>query len=378
MKTTEKALMQSLLKENDYQCNADGRNFIAARMPVLTPRTLEEKKWKPILEYAEEVGGCKPGTSYSYPNAQGTTSQVKVTSLYDLPENMVNPYLVCFSGMMTAHLYAFEVIRWHVKKQSQLLPLLAIGKSGNKGLFDKVFNRTKGIVVKAEYEAYLRALCIMAPENYIRSNQRICEDMSTAGNFDEMYLFAQEKGLQEATFILCSGNYSYDKRLLAEGMLQLKKEKYANIKINLVLVHCPLYLNFNVPEGHISEIHLGYAAASLGPLMKDTVPFGTDATEGRYLMPGVDEADWSIFEELITNYSNMGWPDYQEILYNIEHKTAVENVIASDLYARQSFTAKAYDEGIISDIAHYQQKSKEYSGGDFLEYLRETPNSRFF
>lgn len=371
--------VRELLALNNYKCNADGRKFVADRITNIAPRTLDKEKWIKVLEYAEKVGGCVPGEEFSYSNAQGTTSVAKVTSLYDLPEDMVNPYLVVFSGMMTAHLYAMEVIRFYAKQKNELLPILAIGKGGNKGLYDKVFNREVGVMVKAEYEAYLRAISWMAPEDYVRANQRVCEDMDTNGNFDEMYLFCKEKGLEEATFVLCSGNFSYDKRLLAEGMLQLKDPKYADVKINLVLVHCPMKLDLRVPEGHISEILLGYMAASLGPLMKDTVPFGSDKTGERYLMSGVAEADWNVFEELITDYSNMGWPNYQEILYGVEHETAVENIILSDLYARDSFNAEYYENAILHDIFEYEDLIGLWDREEnFMEYLKKTPDMMYF
>lgn len=371
--------VRELLIQNGYKCNADGRKFVADRITNITPRTFDVEKYIKVLKYAEEVGGCIPGTNYDYPNAQGTVSTAQVTSLYDLPKDMVNPYLVVFSGMMTAHLCAMEAIRFYAKQTNSLLPILAIGKGGNKGLFDKVFNRDKGMMIKAEYEAYLRAMSFMAPKKYVRANQRVCEDMTTHGNFDEMYKFAKAEGLEEATFVLCSGNFSYDKRLLAEGMLQLKNPEYADVKINLVLVHCPMFLGMCVPEGHISEILLGYVAASLGPLMKDTIPFGSDAAGERYLMPGVAEADWKIFEELITDFSNMGWPDYQKLLYGVNHEEAVENIILSDLYARDSFNAEYYDNALLNDIFEYQAFIDPWSGNNnFLGYLAQTTDVKYF
>lgn len=371
--------VRELLAQNNYMCNADGRNFVADNISSFPKREISGHFYDEFFWYAEEIGGCKPGEEFSYPNAQGTTSVAKVTSLYDLPEGMVNPHLVVFSGMMTAHLYAMEVIRSYAKQTNSLIPVVAIGDGGNKGLYENVFNREEGVMITAEYEAYLNCLSLMAPESYVRANQRVCKDRTTHGNFDEMYNFAKAKGLEEATFVLCSGNFSYDKRLLAEGMLQLKDEKYSDVKINLVLAHCPIKLDLNVPEGHISEILLGYVAASLGPLMKDTIPFGSDAAGERYLMPGVKEADWKIFEELITDFSNMGWPNYQELLYGVNHEEAVENIILSDLYARGSFTAEDYDKAILKDIFEYQcMMDVWYSDQDFLEYLKGTPDMKYF
>ena len=52
----------------------------------------------------------------------------------------------------------------------------------------------------------------------------------------------------------------------------------------------------------------------------------------------------------------MGWPDYQELLYGIDHETAVYNIIMSDLRARASFTPQMYDEAIDEDITIYMGK----------------------
>lgn len=124
-------------------------------------------------------------------------------------------------------------------------------------------------------------------------------------------------------------------------------------KVNLVLAHCPIFLPETltaVPEAKIYEIYLGYIAASLGPLKKDTVRFnGVTKSEKpeRYAMPGVFGADWERFRDIIVNYSNMGWPNYQEILYGIDHKEAVANIILSDLFARASYTPEEYDNGTV-------------------------------
>lgn len=371
--------LQSLLNENDWKCNADGRAFVANRLTEkLTPREFGNKKWLPVLKYAEEVGGFITDESFDYPNAQGNTSTARVCGLYNLPREMVNPYLVTFGGVMHAPLFGMEILRFHAKQTGKLLPLLCIGKGGNKGLFEKVFNRSEGLIRGTEYEAYLNIYEQMAPTDYVRTNQKVFEDMDTAGNLLELHRFACEQGLKEVTYVLCTGNPFYDKRLLAEWMLMLKEPIFADVKINLVLAHCPLFLGSAIPEGNISEILLGYVAASIGPLMKDTVPFGSDQPGERYLMPGVKEADWSVFEEVISCFSNMGWPNYMEILYNTDHKVAVSYIILSDLYARQSFSAENYD-FIEKDITDYIcHLGGKYKKGDFLQYLKNTDNQRYF
>lgn len=379
-----KSTIKGLLKENGYKCNADGRRFIADKVGALEPRKLDETKWLPVLEYAEQIGGCRPGEKYIYANAQGFLSTARVTSLYNLPEDMVNPVLVCFSGMMTAHLCAFEIIRFYAKQHDELLPLLAIGKSGNKGLYKTVFNREQGIMVDSEYNAYLNALEHLAPSKYVRANERVCKDMDTAGNFDELYQFAKETGHSEVTYILCSGNFSYDKRLLAEFLLKASAPEFKDVKINFVLAHCPIITNLKVVDGHLSETMLGYIAACLGPLMKNTVTFdGSSSSENpeRYLMPGVAEADWSVFKELICKFSNMGWPNYAELLYGTPHEEAVLDIILSDLHARGSFTKDSYDEGLAEDLEAYQQFVGKYEGGEnlahFIDYLQSTPEKYF-
>lgn len=371
--------LQNLLNENGWKCNADGRSYVADRITEqLTPRKFDRKKWLPVLEYAEKVGGGLPGEKYDYPNAQGGISTAQVVELYHLPKDMVNPYLVTFGGVMHAPLFGMEIIRFHAKQTGMLLPLLCIGKGGNKGLFETVFNRHNGLIRSTEYEAYLNIYEKMAPAEYVRANQKVFEDMDTAGNLLELHRFAWENGLKEVTFILCTGNPFYDKRLLAEWMLMLKEPAFADIKINLVLAHCPLFLGSSVPEGKISEILIGYAAASIGPLMKDTISFGSDQQGERYLMPGVKEADWSVFHELISCFSNMGWPNYMEILYGTDHKVAVSYIILSDLYARRSFNAESYD-FIEKDIAEYTScLNGKYTSGNFLEYLKKTDNRHYF
>ncbi len=380
MENLEKKVRE-LLVQNNWSCNAAGRKFVADRVELPKPHC-QSIRWMAVLNAAEEVGGCKPGETYAYIDARGEKAVACVYGLYDIPGDLTNPFIVCFSGMMTAHLYTMEAVRFYAQKHKSLLPLFCTGKEGNKGLFKEVFDRTNGLMVQTEAEAYMRPLSVLAPEKWVRRYERAVADTDTHGNFDEMYALAKSLGLKEATFLLCSGNFSYDKRLLAEGMLQLRDKKYADVKINLAIIHCPLWVGFSVPEGHISDLLLGYVAASLGPLMKDTAPLtlSPEAPKAeRYLLPGVAEADWAVFEELITHYSNMGWPNYQEILYGVNHEDAVTNIIMSDLYARASFTPEGYDHALWDDLEAYQELIGKYQKGqDFLDFLINTPDERFF
>lgn len=382
-----RAEVKDLLAQNEWKCNAAGRNFVAEKISELPqPHRFDENAKAEIidmLKYAEEVGGCKPGESFEYLNADGEKATANVYGLYDIPDGLVNPFVVCFSGHMAAYLFAFETVRWHLKTVGNVLPMFFTGKEGNKGLFKSVFERECGLMVKTEAEAYMRCLELMAPEYYVRRFEREVSDTDTKGNFSEMLALAKAQNLKEATFLLCSGNFSYDKRLLAEGMLELAKQEYKGIKINLAVIHCPIETNLSVPEGHISELLLGYVAASLGPLLKDTTPLRTDIapdlSKERYLLPGVAEADWSRFEDLIVNYSNMGWPNYQELLYGISHEEAVTNIIMADLRARNSFLPEQYDHALYTDIFMYHDFVGRYQyGKDFEEYLADSPDRKFF
>lgn len=377
----------ALLESNDFKCNAAGRAFMAERVKVLRPRPL-----KAISSYmfreAEKLGGLLPGMEFEYINAQGGKSKARVCSLYELPPNMKNPYLYVFSGVMTAPFYGFEILRFHYKRTKQILPFISSGKEGNKGLFKDVFYRddTHALIRKTEYDSYYAIMAQLADKNWVYQNYTQCDDDDTEGNLVELYEFAKGKGMGEITFIICSGNPFYDKRLLAEWMLQLKNERFKDVKINLVLCHCPQFYTGKwqaIPEARLTEIYLGYIAASIGPLAKDTISFDGEtesARPERYLMPGVKEANWKLFRDVIVDHSNMGWPNYQEILYGIDHKTAVANIILSDLFARASFTPKDYDNGIWGHITRYQR----FLGGaydpkqDFGDYLESTTDKRYF
>lgn len=374
--------VRELLIENGWKCNADGRKFIADRLSITEPRT-DNFDVNAALEAAIKIGSQKPGTTYRYFDANGDIARAQVYDLYDIPAELTNPFVICFSGMMTAHLYAMEAVRYHAMEVNELLPIFCTGKEGNKGLFKNVFDRTEGVMVQTEAEAYLRPLSYLAPEAWVRLYQRAVADIDTKGNFDEMYNLAKELGLGEITVLLCSGNFSYETRLLAEGMLALRNPKYADVTINLAVLHCPVCTDLAVPEGHFSELFWGYIAASVGPLMKDAAPltiYGEkDEKAERYLLPGTAEADWEPLREVITHYSNMGWPNYQELLYGVEHEEAVINIILSDLYARASFTPEGYDKALLEDIKTYQDFVGTYEKGtDFQKFLEWSTDYKFF
>ena len=217
----------NLLESNNFACNAAGRAFMAEHVQVLRPRPL-----KAISSYmfkeAEKLGGLEPGQTFEYPNAQGGTSVARVCSLYDLPANMKNTYLYVFSGVMTAPFYGFEILRFYYKRTKQILPFISSGKEGNKGLFKDVFYRDAphALINKTEYDSYYQIMAQLGDRSWVYQNYTPCEDDDTAGNLVELYEFAKSKGMGEITFVICSGNPFYDKRLLAEWMLQLKDEKF--------------------------------------------------------------------------------------------------------------------------------------------------------
>ena len=289
---------------------------------------------------------------------------------------------------MTAPFYGMEILGHYAEQTGELLPLLSSGKEGNKGLFKKLFYRKEGLIRKTEYDAYYAIMNRMGDHDWVYQNYEECNDDDTAGNLIEMYDFAKSRGFDEITFVICTGNPFYDKRLLAEWMWQLKDPKFSEVRVNLVLAHCPVFLTFNrvsVPEARMTEIYLGYIAACLGPLAKDTITLdGKTESEKpeRYLMPGVAEADWEEFRDIIVDYSNMGWPNYQEILYGIPHEEAVANIILSDVFAKASYSPRDYDYGIDGHIYRYQAfLGGAYSAtkhGSFLEYLKSTTDKKFF
>ena len=373
---------KELLASNGYKCNADGRRFMAEKVKA-TNRPLPDKVLR-LIRLAEIVGGCRPGERYDYPTPHGTMT-AKVVGLYDLPTDMVNPMVLYFSGCLTAPLYACEAIRWHAKRTGQLLDSLSCGKKGNKGLFLNVFNRKDGIVVGTEYNANYNIMELMAPREYVRKHERQFLDTNTMENLKSVYQMVEAEGMSEITLVLVTGQPWYDKRLLAEWMYELRKPDYSNVKINLVLAHCPLYLTGAMPEAHPSEILLGYIQASIGPLMKDTISFDgrtNSAKPERYLMSGVKETNWEALKDLIAYYGNMGWPNYEEILYSTPHEEAVENIILADLFARSSFTPEGYDNAVKADVLLYQHVVGKFSGTTEEEFLKwckeESTNRRFF
>ena len=373
---------KQLLASNNYACNADGRRFMAERVSVKYRHMLPYQTYW-LLPLAERIGGCRPGETYDYPTPHGTMT-AKVVDLYNLPSDMVNPMVHYFSGCLTAPLYAWEAIRWHVKRTGQLLDSLSCGKEGNKGLFLNVFDRKKGIVVGTEYNANYNIMELMAPRCYVRKHEREFLDTNTMENLKSVYQMAEADGMSKITLVLVTGQPWYDKRLLAEWMYELRKDDYSKVKINLVLAHCPLWLGGSLPEAHPSEIMLGYIQASIGPLMKDTISFDgkTDSAKPeRYLMPGVKESDWEAIRPIIAYYGNMGWPNYEELLYGTPHEEAVENIILADLFARASFSPELYDQAVLDDVRLYQKVIGTFSGiteEDFLSWCKTSPEKKFF
>ena len=223
-----KNFIMNELKKYEFKYNADVRKAIAQTLKANfgaypSPHDLCLKDWAPVIKAAIKVGGAVHGTKYAYRNAQGATSVAKVYDLYDIPFGLVNPVLVCFSGYMPAAIYTLEAFRAYYNKYNEYLPIAATGKGGNKGLFEEVFNRDKGLMIHSEAEAYMRILEEVLAYDWVRQFQREISDTDTKGNFAELYHLAKSKEWKEVTFILCSGQPWYTKRLLAEGMLEFGK-----------------------------------------------------------------------------------------------------------------------------------------------------------
>ena len=127
----------TLLQASNFACNAHARStmadFITEAFGLPEPHKLNLEEWAPVIEYAIEVSGAKHGTEYQYRNAQGSTSTAKVIDLYAIPDTLVNPFLICFSGYMPAALYTLEAYRAYMAKYGKELSLFATGQGGNKG-----------------------------------------------------------------------------------------------------------------------------------------------------------------------------------------------------------------------------------------------------
>ncbi|MFI3241080.1 MAG: hypothetical protein R3Y43_00770 [Alphaproteobacteria bacterium] len=342
---------KNFIAENGAICNADARRaflrYCEALGVVVPPRSKFNQKEEVAAAY--EVGSLMPGSEFVYPTNYGymTASVVDVNT--KLQKSTVPTYLVCFSGHQVAHLHTAEV---YYLNDDRVDGVLAIGKCGNKGLLETVYNREEGTMVWAEYEGYLRLLDQMLPEGVARANQQICEDTDTQGNFDEMYKFAKAKGLNRVRFVLCTGNPFYERRLLAELMLWLKSNA-KDVEMEIVVSHLPLKTDFNVYDGKMGEeMFFGYIAAGIGPLTKDTITIQgktNSANPERYASKAISGFDWTRVQNIITYYSNMGWPNYQELLYGVPHDEAVENILISHVYAYLSFTPEDYDMFISLD-----------------------------
>lgn len=135
-----------LLKSNEFKCNAAGRRFMAERVKVSKSRPVTVDM--DTLRYAEEIGGLKPGSEFKYPNAQGGTSKAVVCSLYDLPKNMIHPFLYCFSGMMTAPLFAFEILRFYAKQTGRGCRSFLPEKKVTRACSRSFFTVRKGLSAK--------------------------------------------------------------------------------------------------------------------------------------------------------------------------------------------------------------------------------------
>ena len=91
--------------------------------------------------------------------------------------------------------------------------------------------------------------------------------------------------------------------------------------------------------------------------------------------------DWEAIRPIIAYYGNMGWPNYEELLYGTPREEAVENIILADLFARASFSPELYDQAVLDDVRLYQKVIGTFSGiteEDFLSWCKTSPEKKFF
>lgn len=296
---------KNLLVSTNYN-----RSLVGSKVEALAPRPIpnEARTW---LKKAAEIGGLKPGDTFAYATPLGENT-AKVVSLYDIPEEMVNPFLVCLPGSRATPIFCMEALRFYAKKTGKLLPFLALAR-----------------------EQWVMEL--MSPADYVRKYQLDTEKLGVK----ELHHFAKQQHLKEVTCCLISGATWEEKLTLAKAMLELCSIE--DIKINIVLIHCPLRLNGYLPETSVSEASLRSAASAIGSLMHDTITFdgtvASSATPDKYLMPGIVDADWADVKDLIANYADM---PYAIKLYGTNHQKAMTHVILADIFGKYRDNSAAW------------------------------------
>ena len=334
-----------------------------------------------VFFWAQEIGGLCPNQTFTYPNAQGSYSTAITCSINGVPR-LKNPFVVAHHGLVTAPLYALDVIRYYAKKYHELLPFIAIGK--HNVIFDKLYNRNSGIICKSEANAYYNIMSMLAPESYARKYQKATEANFYVDNIEGLYYFAKAQGLDEISLILCSGQSSSDKAILSRWMYMLKDDKFADIKINLALVICPMWLKGNTPDNYQSEISLSRQACNIGEMMQDTITFDgqtKSSSPKRYSLQSTAKSYFKAFEYIIKNYNCFGHPLHSHELYGTNFKDAVEEVFKACLWADASFVPEDYENGIKIDIAEYKSIVGRFTGkteDDFLKWCIASPEINFW
>jgi len=338
-----------------------------------------------VYYWAEEYGGIEVNQRFNYPNAQNTTSTAITCTIDGVPK-VKNPFVVALSGSITAPLYALDVIRHYAKKYNQLLPFIAVGNHDT--LFSKLYKRDKGIVTKSEADAYCNIMSMLSPECYANKYRQDLDDIFYNENLRGLYAFAKLRGFDEVSFILCSGQPWYDKRLLGKWMYMLQHWDFKDVKVNLVLVHCPAWLNGHTPDNQISKISLARVANSIGILTHRTAKLDgkseivSPLSPQRYVIKqGLPKQNYCMFEQVIKHYNALGLPVYSSTMFNTKFKQAVEDMFLAYLYAYESYTPEEYEDGIRRDIAFYQNTVGRFTGTteeEFLKWCIESPNINFW
>lgn len=393
-KVTEKDFLK-IIEEDGWRFNAAGRINTSSAIHLPTPFSSPAgtKEW---LIKSSDIGGLKPGYTMRYPTYSGY-NVIKVCSLDDLPEKMVNPKIVCFSGYLAAWVLALEILRRLGQETDTLTEILAIGKECNKGLYKDVYEANYGLIRNTEYETYLNTLEQILPRSFVRKNQQIFEDIDTAGNLRELYRFAREKGMKEVTYILATGQPWYDKRVVGEFPLPfiLNPEEYKDVKVNFVLVHSPLWLTGHLPENSVNPIAVGYSLASIGPLLQNYICLQDDYSYSCFFekkervnhLPNEllirTHPFWKESEPYFMWGNNMGWPDYEIRRYDCCKQKAIEHIHISHLVALSCISKQKYESGLEETIKDYKSyfsylPADNASEKEILEWCKESPKESYF
>ena len=330
-----------------------------------------------VFYWGEEYGGIAPNSKFNYNGACAITC-----SINGIPK-MKNPFVVALSGQVTAPFYALDAIRYYAEKYHELLPFIAIGNSHDV-IFDKLYCRRKGIFNShSEADIYYNIMSKLTSETYARKYQQEIKNFVPyySEHLEGLHHFALAKDLDEVTFIICSGQASYDRCMLSRWLYLLNDPQLNEVKINLVVVKCPTWLNGNTPDNKISEISLGRVAHNIGEMVRGTTPFRNNPHPYRYNMCCANSGQFTAFEDIIKNFNCFGHPQHSHELYGTKFNDAIKEVFKAVVYAAKSYSIKDYEEGIMKDIEFYQSINGKFTGEteeDLLKWCISSPKINFW